>query len=62
MVDFWWQIFCQFSPGKIGVKFDTENFTTFFTARKDICHLELTLGTSSPKAAFMHVVVFLQGW
>ena len=46
-VDFWWQISCQFSPGKIGLKFVTENFTTFFTSRKDICHLELTLGESS---------------
>ena len=49
MVDFWWQIICRFSPGKIGLKFVTENFTTFFTSRKEICHLELTLGESSPK-------------
>ena len=34
VVDFWWQIFCQFSPGKIGLKFVTENFTTFFTTKK----------------------------
>ena len=40
--------FCQFSPGKIGSKSVTENFTTFFTSRKEICHLELTLGESSP--------------
>ena len=33
---------------KIGFKFVTENFTAFFTASKDICHLELTLGASSP--------------
>ena len=43
-----YQIFCQFSPGKIGLKFVTENFTTFFTARKEICHLELTLGAFAP--------------
>ena len=48
MVDFWWQMFCQFSPGKIGLKFATETFTTSFTARKEICHLELTLGASLP--------------
>ena len=102
-VDFWWQIFCQFSLQEkpreardliskirsctvrsdlknkqktaenalflrsdltvqdrileirslaslgIGLKFVTENFTTFFTARIEICHLELTLGASSPK-------------
>ena len=29
--------------------FVTENFTTFVTARKEICHMELTLGASSPK-------------
>ena len=39
----------NFSPRKIGLKFVTENFTTFSTARKEICHLELTLGASSPK-------------
>ena len=48
----WWIFggkFCvNFPPGKIGLKFVTENFSTFFTARKDICHLELTLGASSP--------------
>ena len=50
-MDFWWQMFCQFSPGKKKpeLKFVTGNFTTFFTARKEICHLELTLGASSPK-------------
>ena len=32
-----------------GFKFVTENLTTFFTARKDICHLELAVGTFSPK-------------
>ena len=35
VVDFWWQIFCRISLGKIGFKFVTENFTTFFTARKE---------------------------
>ena len=24
MVDFWWRIFCQFSPGRIGMKVRTE--------------------------------------
>ena len=47
-VDFRWQMFSQFSPGKIGLKFVTENFTTFSTAREENCHLELTLGASSP--------------
>ena len=47
MVDFWWQTFCLFSPGKIGLQFVTEIFITFFTARK-FCRLELTLGASSP--------------
>ena len=36
-------------PRKMGLKFVIENFTTFFTSRKEICHLELTLGESSPK-------------
>ena len=45
---FGWQIFCQFSPGKIGLNFVTENLIRFFTSRKDICHLELTLGESLP--------------
>ena len=35
VVDFWWQIFSQFSPGKIGLTFVTENCTTFFTERKN---------------------------
>ena len=48
MADFWWQSFCQFSPGKLGLNFVTENFATFFTARKEIYHLELNLGASSP--------------
>ena len=48
VVDFWWQIFCQFSPREIGLKHDTESFTTFFTVRKEIYHLDLTLGASSP--------------
>ena len=41
--------FLSVSPRKKGLKFVTENVTTFFTARKEICHLELTLGASSPK-------------
>ena len=53
MVDFWWQIFCQFSPGKIGLHFVSKNFTTFFTARKVVCHLEFTLGASSPNMSFV---------
>ena len=36
--------FLLVSPRKIGLEFVTENFTTFFTARKSIGHLELTLG------------------
>ena len=47
-VDSWWQIFCRFSPQKIGLKFVTANFTTFFTAIKEICHLEFTLGAPLP--------------
>ena len=46
VVDFWWQYFWQLSPGKIGLQFVTEDFTTFVTASKEICHLELTLGVS----------------
>ena len=49
VVDLWWQIFRQFSTGKIGSTFVTEKFTTIFTARKDKIDLELTLGASSPK-------------
>ena len=43
--------FLSISPGKIDFKFVTESFTTFFTARKEICHLELTLGASSPNSS-----------
>ena len=32
--------------------FPQENFTAFFAARKEFCHLELTLGASSPKEFF----------
>ena len=39
------------SPGKMGVNFVTENFTTFFTARKEICQMELTLGAFSPNCS-----------
>ena len=45
---FWWQAFCQISPGKIGLNFVTENFTTFFIPRQKFCHVQLTLGASSP--------------
>ena len=41
VADFWWQFSVKF-PRKIGLKFVTENLTTLFTARKEICHLELT--------------------
>ena len=41
VVDFGWQIVCRFSPGKKGFKFVTENFTTFFTARKDTLRSEI---------------------
>ena len=33
VVDFRWSIFCHFASGNLGLKFVTENFTTFFTAR-----------------------------
>ena len=33
-VDIGRQNFCRCSPGKIGLNFVTENFATFFTARK----------------------------
>ena len=41
--------FLSIFPRKMGLRFGTENFTTFFTAREEICHLELTLGASSSK-------------
>ena len=48
----WWifggKLSVSILPRKIGLNFITENSTTFFTARKDICHLELALGASSP--------------
>ena len=34
---------------KIGLNFVTKNFTTFFTARKEMCRLEHTLRASSAK-------------
>ena len=46
--NFRWQSFCLFSSGEIGLVFVTENFATLFTARKETCHPELTLGASSP--------------
>ena len=43
----------SFFPRKNRLEFFvTENFTTLFTARKDICHLELTPGASSPNMFF----------
>ena len=41
--------FLSIFPRKIGLKFVTKNFTTFFTARKETGHLDLTLGASLPK-------------
>ena len=32
VVDFRWQIFCRFSPGKMGLNIVTENFATFCTS------------------------------
>ena len=52
------QLFCRFSPGKRH-NICTENFTTFFTARKEICHLELTLGASPPKELLLKIARFL---
>ena len=43
VVVFWWHIVRQFHRGKTGLNFVTKNFTTFFTARIEICHVELTL-------------------
>ena len=49
----WWifggKCSANFPREKQGLKLVTENFTKFFTARKEIRHLELTLGASSPK-------------
>ena len=43
--------FFHIFPRKYGLKFVTpetsENFTTFFTAKKEIYHLELALGATS---------------
>ena len=50
--------FLSHFPKKNGLKFVTpktsENFTTFSTARKDIYHLELTLGATSRKRWASH--------
>ena len=35
--------FLSIFPRKIGLDFVTKNFTTFFTVKKETCHLELTL-------------------
>ena len=46
----WWIFGGKFSVGfplKNRLEFVTKSFTTF-TARKEMCHLELTLGASSP--------------
>ena len=43
---FWWQMFCQNSPGKIGLHLVTANFTTFFTPRQEICLVQLTRASS----------------
>ena len=45
----WWIFGGEFSvnfPRKIGSNFVTESVPEFFTARKEICHLERTLGES----------------
>ena len=48
--------FLSYFPRENGLKFITpktsENFTTFSTARKEICHLELALGATSRKDRF----------
>ena len=48
----WWSLGGKISdifPGEVGLKSVTENFTAFFNPTKDMCHLGLTLGASSPK-------------
>ena len=45
-------------PSGTGFKLVTENFPTFFTAREEICHLELTLGASSPKDSFTSLAIW----
>ena len=57
-VDFWWRMFCRFSQEQ-SFKFVTENFTTIFTARKWICHLELTLGGFSRKRCRLNHFVLI---
>ena len=50
----WWIYGANFSvnspppQGKTGLTLVAANFTTFFIARKEVCHLQLTLGDSSP--------------
>ena len=48
-MDFWWPNISVIFPRKIGLNYVAQDFTIFFTAGKDICHRELTLGASSPK-------------
>ena len=51
MVDFLVANFLSNFPGKIGLNFVTESFTTFFTPRRSLhaqLTLQLTLGASSP--------------
>ena len=50
----WWIFGGKFSvdfPKKKGLQFVTDNFTTFFTSRKELYHLELTLEDSSRRRA-----------
>ena len=46
----------DFFPRKIGLDVVAENLTTFFTASKDSCHLELTLGAFSRNFKSPHKV------
>ena len=52
----WWIFGGRFfdDHGNIVLELVTENFTTFFTARKEDCHLKLTLRASSPKNQHGH--------
>ena len=52
---FWWQNVCQKKfPEKNGLEVVTKNFTAFFTASKEICHLGFTLGAFSHKKVGCH--------
>ena len=62
VVDFWWQISGSLPRKNRLQMFVTENFTTFFTTSKEICHLDFALGAFSRKTCASSLVIDRKIW